>query len=262
MGQKVLADISSVPISVILRTVWNDMGEVFVRLRGQFIIGLSIVVFLEIVASAAVISNNPMFLETFGLLNRIAVLPFEIAIFRLLILDEPTAGYHFAFATPRFQRVLGWSVALWALGTIPPYLPGAITSSEAAKAGMYIAMFVIGIVVMARVVIFLPAIAVDAPGASLGNAFADTSGHAWFVVKAYLAILLPLFLIGVLVPVLMWLGGASDVIIRSGRVTVAANLFFVALGFLMLTAGTIVAARLFMRIGDRVKGVAAPGASE
>jgi hypothetical protein len=256
-----LADISSVPINVILRTVWNDMGEVFVQLRGQFIIGLSIVVFLEIVASAPVISNNPMLLETFGLLNRIAVLPFEIAIFRLLILSEPTAGYHFAFATRRFQRMLGWVVALWAFGTIPPYLLGAITSSEAAMAAVSIIMIVIAIVLLVRIVIFLPAIAVDAPGASFGNAFADSRGHAWFVLKAYVAILLPFILIMVLVPVLVWLGGASGLVSRSGAVTVAAKLFFVSLGFLMLTAGTIVAARLFMRIGDRVKGVA-PGVSE
>lgn len=256
-----MAAISSIPISVILRTVWNDIGEIFTQLCPQFILGFSIVVFLEIIASAAVISNNPVFSETFGLLDRIAVLPFEIAIFRLLILGEPTAGYQFAFESPRFQRMLGWAVALWALGTIPPYLLGAITSSEAAKAAINIAMIVIAVVLLVRIVIFLPAIAVDAPGASLGNAIADTRGHAWFVVKAYLAILLPFVLIIVLVSMLAWLGGAGAGVSRSGRVTVAANVFSAALGFLTLTAATIVSARLFMRIGDRVKG-AAPGAGE
>lgn len=256
-----MAAISSVPISVILRTVWNDIGEIFTQLFPQFILGFSIVVFLEIVASAPAISNNPVFSETFGLLNSIAILPFEIAIFRLLILGEPTAGYQFAFESPRFQRMLGWAVAFWALGNIPPYLLDAITSSEAAKAAINIAMIVIAVVLLVRLAIFLPAIAVDAPGASLGNAFADTRGHAWFVVKAYLSILLPFVLIIVLVPVLVWLGGASAGVSHSGRMTVAANVFYAALGFLMLTAATIVAARLFMRIGDRVKGIA-PGAGE
>jgi hypothetical protein len=252
---------SSIPISVILRTVWNDMREIFARLRGQLMIGFSVVVFLEIIASAPVIANNTVFLEAFGLLNRIAVLPFEIAIFRLLILDEPTTGYHFAFATRRFQRMLGWAVAFWAFGTIPPYLLGAITPSEAAKVAVNVAMIVIGIALMVRLVIFLPAIAVDAPGASLGNAFADSRGHAWFVIKAYVAVLLPYILVVMLAAVLVWLGGASVVSSRSGAGAATRNAFFAALGFPLLTAGMIVAARLFMRIGDRVKGMA-PSAHE
>jgi hypothetical protein len=256
-----LADISSVPINVILRTVWNDMGEMSVRLRGQSIIALSIVVVFEIIASAPAISDNPVFSVAFDLMGTIAILPFEIAIFRLLILGEPTAGYHFAVSTVRFRRMLGWAVAFWALGTIPPYLLGAITSSEAAKVAVNIAMIVIGIAVMVRLVIFLPAIAVDAPGASLGNAFADSRGHAWFVLKAYFAILLPFVLLIILVAVLAWLGGGSEVFGRSGSASVGVSAFSGSLGFLVVTSVTIVQARLFMRIGDRVKGVA-PGVSE
>jgi hypothetical protein len=242
-GANVLAATSSVPISVILRTVWNDMGDIFVRLRGQSVTALSIVVVLRIVGAVPAISSNPVFSETFDLMSTMAILPFEIAIFRLLVLDETATGYHFAISTVRFQRMLGWSVALWAIGTIPIYLPYA--------AG-------IAAIVMA---ILLPAIAVDAPGASIGNAFADTRGHAWFILKAYLTVVLPFVVLILLATVLAWLGGGSDVFSRSGGGSVAGNAFFGALGFLNVTSVAIVSARLLMMIGDRVKGVV-PGAPE
>jgi hypothetical protein len=120
--------------------------------------------------------------------------------------------------------VLGWTVAMWAFATIPTYLAGVIGSSDAASVVVGIAVIVIGIMVIVRLAIFLPAIAVDAPGASVGNAFADTRGHAWFVIKAYLVVLLPL------VPIL------------------------IAAAVLASLGGNIVSSRLFMRIGDRVKG--------
>lgn len=250
-GADVLAATSSVPISVILRTVWNDMGDIFVRLRGQSVIALSIVVVLRIVGSVPAISNNPVFSESFDLMSTMAILPFEIAIFRLLILDETAAGYQFAISTVRFQRMLGWSVVLWAIVTIPIYLPYA--------AG--IAAIVIGIVIMLRMAILLPAIAVDAPGASIGNALADTRGHAWFILKAYLTIVLPFVALIILAGALAWLGGGSDVFSRSGGGSVAGSAFFGALGFLYVTSVAIVSARLLMMTGDRVKGVV-PGAPE
>jgi hypothetical protein len=252
---KPLAAIPSIPIGVILRAVWNDLGEIAFRLRRQSIIALSIVVVLDIVDSASGISSNPVLSEVSGLVSAVAVLPFEIAIFRLLILDEATTGYHFAISTVRFQRMLGWTVAFWAIGNILTYLPGAITSSEAAMA--IIAPFAViftGIVFLMRVAILLPAIAVDAPGASIGNAFADTRGYAWLIVKAFVTALLPSILIFIMAGVLAWLVAGSRALSDSGSgAAVAETAIFSALRFLVAISVTIFQARLFMRIGDRVK---------
>jgi len=57
-----------------------------------------------------------------------------------------------------------------------------VATSQTATAIVSLAilvMFFIVVVVMLRIVILLPAIAVDAPGASIGSVFADTRGHAW-----------------------------------------------------------------------------------
>ena len=255
-GQKSLAAIAPVPLGVIIRTVWNDLGEIFVRLRRQFIVALSIVTFFDFVASAPGISSNPVLSEAFDLMSRIGPVPFEIAIFRLLILDEAAPGYDFAISTVRFKRVLGWTVAFWAIGNIPIYLPGALASSEAAKVLVSIPLIVMifaGIVVMLRIVILLPAIA---PGASIRNVLADTRGHVWFMLKAYLAVLLPSILIIMLAAVLAWLGGGNDALSRTGTGAVAVTAIFSSLGFLVAITVAIVQARLFMRIGDRVKGSA------
>ncbi|QWG19302.1 hypothetical protein KMZ68_05435 [Bradyrhizobium sediminis] len=255
-----MATVSPTPLSTILRTVWEDLGELSVRLRSQSIIGLSVVVVFEIIGSVPAVSGNRLLSEAFGLMSTIALLPFEIAIYRLLILDEATAGYRFEVSTVRFQRMLGWTVVLWALANIPIYLPDAVIPSEGAAAVSSIALIVIGIAVMVRLSILLPAIAVDAPGASVANVLADTRGHAWFIVKAYLAIVAPFVLIVLSAALLAWLAGASEILGRSGRVNPAASAFFGALGFLVVTAFMIVSARLFMRIGDRVKGGAqSPG---
>jgi hypothetical protein len=58
---------------------------------------------------------------------------------------------------------------------------------------------------------------------------------------------------------LAWLGGAHD--IRSGIGSLAADIFAGLLGFLIWTCCVIVSARLFLKIGDRVK-TGGPTASE
>ncbi|QWG24330.1 hypothetical protein KMZ93_05290 [Bradyrhizobium sediminis] len=255
-----MAIVSSTLLSTILRTVWEDLGELSVRLRSQSIIGLSVVVVFEMIGSVPAISGDRLLSEAFGLMSTIALLPFEIAIYRLLILDEAAAGYRFEISTVRFQRMLGWTVALWALANIPIYLPDAVVPSEGAATVSSIALIIIGVAVMVRLSILLPAIAVDAPGASVATILADTRGHTWFIVKAYLAIVAPFVLIVLSAALLAWLAGASDILGRSGRVNPAASAFFGALGFLVVTAFMIVSARLFMSLGNRVKGGAqSPG---
>lgn len=254
MGQKSLAAISSIPVGVILRTVWNDLGEIFVRPRRQSIIALSILVVFESIGSVPAISNNPLLSETFDLMSRIGVLPFEIAIFRLLILDEAAPGYDFAISAVRFKRMLGWTLVFWAIGNLPLYLPRAVASSEAAQVVVGIPLIVIFIAVMLRTVILLPAIAVDATGASIRNVLADTRGHGWFILKANLAVLLPLIPIIILVAVPAWLAGDSDGLGHSGWGVVAGTPLLSSLGYLAAIAIAIVQARLFMRVADRVKG--------
>ena len=249
-----MAIVAPLTAGLILRTLWDDFGELSVRLRSQSIIALSIAVLFEIVGSLPEISDNRLLSEAVNLTSTIGILPFEIAVFRLLILNEATPGYDFAISTVRFQRMLGWTVALWLLASIPTYLADMIAPSEAAGAVFSGIAIVIAIAVMLRLTILLPAIAVDAPGASAVNAVADTRGHAWLILKAYLVILLPILLLIIAAALLAWLGGLSDVSGRSAAGNAALSALVGILGYLTAVAVAIIAARLFMSLGDRVKG--------
>jgi hypothetical protein len=252
---------SSLPVSPILRTVWDDLGELSVRLRSQSIIACASAAFFALIGAIPAISDNRMLADVFDLMGTFVLVPFEIAIYRLLILGEAASGYRFDISTVRFQRMLGWTAGFWLLANIPIHLPGAIASSDGAETIISVVLFALVVFAVLRLTILVPAIAVDAPGTSLRNAFADTGGHAWLIVKAYFIAVLPFILIVISIAGLAWLGGAHDIFGRPGNGSLAASVFFGALGFLIWTCCVVVSARLFMKIGDRVKR-SGPEASE
>jgi hypothetical protein len=254
-----VATTSSLPVSTILRTVWDDIGELSVRLRSQSVIACASTVLFVLIGAIPAISDNRMLAEVFDLIGTFVLVPFEIAVYRLLISGEAASGYRFDISTARFQRMLGWTAGFWLLMKVPLHLPGAVASSDGVEGIISVVLFALVIFAVLRLAIFMPAIAVDAPGASVRNAFADTRGHTWLIVKAYFAALLPFLLIVISIVGLAWLGDGQDV--RSGIGSLAADVFAGLLGFLIWTCCTIVSARLFMQIGDRVK-TAGPAASQ
>ena len=256
MGHPALANVTSLPVRVILRTVWNDLGEVWVRLRRQSVIALAIILVFEIVGAIPEISGNRVLSEAFNLMCKIATLPLEIAIFRLLILDEAEPGYPFAMSTVRFRRMLGWTIGLWAFTSVPGYVVEVVPSTTTAAAVIAVMMVVIGLVVLIRLSLLLPAIAVDAPGASIGNSVADTKGHAWMIVKPYLTIVVVFVLIVMAAAALAGLTGMRGASGSFAKGSVASSVFIGVVAFVALCAGTIVAARLFMSLGERLKGAA------
>ena len=92
------------------------------------------------------------------------LVPFEIAIYRLLISGEAASGYRFDISTVRFQRMLGWTAGFWLLASIPLHLPGAVAPSDGAEVIISVVLFALVIFAVLRLTIFMPAIAVDAPG--------------------------------------------------------------------------------------------------
>jgi hypothetical protein len=248
-----LAARSSASLGIIFRTIWGDVAGVFARLRTLSTIGLSIYLAFEILGLAApVTANNPVLRDLLDAIRSILILPFEIAIYRLLLLGEATSHYNFAISTSRFQRMFGWTLGLWALVNLPPYLLDAFTSFDGVKVLVTIASAVIIIVVMLRLAILLPAIAVDASGASARNSLADTRGRVWFIFKVSLLPLLPLLLITVLEVAFVSRDNATSD--PSSLWTLPRAAFDASLGFMFAVLTTVIASRLFDWIGDRLKG--------
>ena len=60
---------ASLPVSTILRTVWDDLGELSVRLRSQSIIACASAAFFALIGGIPAISDNRMLAEVFDLMG-------------------------------------------------------------------------------------------------------------------------------------------------------------------------------------------------
>lgn len=241
------------------------MAEAFARLRGLSIIGFSIYLAFE-AAEAPIGPNDSLLSDTLDGIRDVLLVPFDIAIYRLLILGEVTSRYSFALDTSsRFQRIAGWTIGLWAFNTLPLHALSLLTpsdlSQEIAVLVARIATMVAGIAVAVRIAIFFPAIASDARGAIIGSVLADTRGRAWFILKAFVIVFLPLLVVTIGMVGLASLGVVSDVSDLSMWSTFPNIMLIGTIGFLTKAANAVMASLLFDWIGDRVKGApsSAPG---
>ena len=100
-----------------------------------------------------------------------------------------------------------------------------------------------------RLAILFPAIAVDAPGASLRHVLADTKARSWLILKSFFIVLLPV-LAGLLA-----VGLISDLDDLPSWWSAARIAFDSPLEFLATVLAAATASRLFGWIGHQVKGV-------
>lgn len=182
--------------------------------------------------------------------------PYYIAVHRLIILGERTGSYLLAPSHLRFQQFFWW----WAALSVVTYLPIALIEMLAPARAMtpfsYLivlaampVILIAVIIVTLRLTIILPAVAVDAPGATWENVIADTKGYVWriflFGLVASLPLIVPAFIIGAIVafgtPTRSWIVSGLSVIFGSVLSVVGLTLFIV------------VASRLYLWIGNRTK---------
>jgi len=241
--------VSSNPsVGVILRSVWDGIVEV-VRSRLLYLLG-GFLIFVSIgKAQSGWAADNTALQLALDALQDILIIPVVIEIYRSLILREAAVNA-WANSPPRMWRMIGWTLVLWLLKTVPFYLSN-LSPSAIANVIATVAAVMVVIVLLVRFAILFPAIAVDAPGASLGNVWADTSGRTWLIVKTYLIWYLPLLAIVVVA------GLITDRVTVSDRLgTLGDN----ALEFLATIVLTVASARLFDWIGHQVKGLPAGAA--
>lgn len=141
----------------------------------------------------------------FGAARGFLLTPFLIAVHRFIILDEVAPRYMLAPLAPRFLRFFGWTLVpalvLLAGSFIQYLLSAAVLPARAVSLGAGVAL-VAGVFVILRLMILFPAIAVDAPGASARNAFADSKGFFWDMFFICLVAMLPLVVLTMLMVVL------------------------------------------------------------
>jgi hypothetical protein len=237
------------------------MAEVFSRLRGLSIIGFSIYLVFE-AGEASMGPDNSLLRDILDCIRDVLLVPFDIAIYRLLILGEVTSRYGFGLNT-RFQRIAGWTIGLWLLNNIALHVMSLVTPSDFIKTIVILAAWIASIAVAIRIAILFPAIASDARGATIRSALADTRGRVWFILKASLIVFLPLMVVTIAMLGLASLGVVGDVSDPSTWSALPQVMLIGIIGFLTQAANAVLASLLFGWIGDRVKGTpsSSPGGS-
>jgi hypothetical protein len=184
------------------------------------------------------------------------ITPYLIAVHRFIILGEVTTSYQLTPGEPRFLHFFGWWLVILVLIFVPFLLATALPTTVFLL-GVRAIVFIVAMIVGMRVIILLPAVAVDAPGASWSRAMADTRGYTWRILFIVLLATLPLAFVRIIVSRLLGdLGIMAVTSVPSGpplTAQVALAIFNGAIRVIAYTLAVVIASRLYERLGDRVK---------
>jgi hypothetical protein len=238
-------------VTMAYRDAWNAISAMPALAAAALVIILAISVLEYVLPLRALVLTSLGALLTFllGIARNFLITPVMIAVHRFIVLDEVTPGYVMALSQRRFQLFFGW---LLALTTVTALMSLAATAFAGLSFGIVFAFeFVVAIVmviVMLKLAILFPAIAVDAPGATATNAWADSKGHAWRIfLIIFLASLPVLVVMTAFVPIFgidpragRGLGAIAGLVVGG-----VANVFL----FIVYVA---IASRLFQSLADRL----------
>ena len=136
-----------------------------------------------------------------GIVESFLTAPLAIAIHRHVILGEVTQSYVFRLSDHRFLRFFYFSFTLALAQTILIFIaiqffPESFSTpvtGDVKGPGFAVTMAIMfGIlIVLGRLILVFPAAAVDAPGATWGNAWRATQGHFWTIVFVFVVVTVP-----------------------------------------------------------------------
>ena len=251
----------------IFSAAYWDMTRAFGSLRRMVLIaaGIFLVQLLAYAIVPRLVTHHPVGRLICGLL--IAILfaylltPFVLAVHRFIVLGEVTTRYRFEPQSLRFKLMfyclvafaLGQIIPEFLLTLVAPPQPDVVNYTtrppEPPRNSWALAVLPVLIavaVITTRLLVLLPAVATDAPGATWQNAFADSKGHFWFTFWVLTLTVLPvLFGIIVLVALLalvkpMWLSGLAIILVTLAGIVLATVL------------GAAVASRIYLAFGNRL----------
>jgi hypothetical protein len=201
---------------------------------------------------------QPVLRQAFLIALCFLLTPFLLAIHRFVLLGEVPTRYRLDPTRRRFQLVFGWLAVSAFLAGVPSFLEDLAAARdpfyEMARAfdgaGPSTLVWAARLAVFTTVhhlLVLFPAVAVDAPGATWQNALRDTHDHIWFAIAVTFLPFIPIGLLGVLVAPLLRVGNGTLIGVIVGMLWLGAC-FLVA-----LTLVSVIAARLYQAVGDRLK---------
>jgi hypothetical protein len=182
-------------------------------------------------------------------LSTVLLVPFQIGAYRMILLGEQPSRY-LAYYSERFLPYLKWAMLFWLPTAAVEFAPEAHLVSVLVLIGFAM----VAVVVTVRLAVLFPALAAGRIDVTAKDAWHDTQGKIWTVIRVMLVVIVPLTAI-----VVVWIAGMVMLSMTEGtsspsiwelmlRTVLTSAVMLVATTVLMATA-----ALLFDLIGDRVK---------
>jgi len=181
--------------------------------------------------------------------------PIEFALFRLLILAEKPTGHGFDSGSQRFRNFLRWTLIFQIMGA-PTSFFLHYGSDVLGTFGIFAfgVLLAIELYIVFRLALLLPALAAGGEGVTLRDAWADSRGRLWWIIKIVIGALLPI--LAIYIPAQYAFGysgvedGVADLRIWRGWVLALFEATMDLVMALLLLAATALA---FLWVGNRVK---------
>ena len=199
---------------------------------GFFLSGLGFALFGELVRLAVYIG--------FGFVTA----PYLIAIHRLILLGKVATRYDLELSDPRLRRFFGWTIVFALLSAAPAMLLSIWPSPGFGLGVLALVLAIAALIVTVRLIVVLPAVAVDSDRVTWQNAMADTAGFAGRIFLVCLAATLPVGLAAFI------LSAFSH---GFGLLAFVAVLIQGTAGLIIASLLTAIAARIYELLADRVR---------
>jgi hypothetical protein len=175
------------------------------------------------------------------------VAPFIIAVHRFVLQGDIARRYRDERNRARARVIVPWLLAFVLATNTPSFLSKLLFDPSGLDAITYLLIWtVLSLFLTIRLIILVPALAVDAPGATWQNTYADTRGHAWYIFGALLLPFLPFLVIGIVLAMATASNGHPA---RTSLVFVTA---LSAMNIVQLPLGVIIISRLYQILGHRL----------
>ena len=253
------------PILPTLVAAYRDLGRLLTAMRAvmlsAFFIMLATSVAAELVPQR--LWDQELAGEALGFaqnaVEAFLLTPIVIAIHRFVILDKITPNYTVPIGEPVFGIFFGWLLALKVLVGLPFDLLGVVQTLDWSLPASVLALvlaLIAAVGVSLRLTILLPALAVEAPGATPSHALADTKGHALRVLALFFLALAP-WLAATIGGVLLLGRGAT---ITGSPLAMLSLVMGGVLQTILLALTAVIASHAFMALAAQVKRAAEPHA--
>jgi len=190
----------SLPVMRTLAAAYRDWRRTLLALR--MLVVSAFLILAALAAVAELVPESLWFQNIAGSALNLAddaiwallVTPIVIAVHRFVIQDVVTSAYTLPLGDPIYRKFFVWLFALKVLSGLPFDLLGAMQAFEwplwASTLG-FAAALVAAIGLSLRLLILLPALAVQAPGATGAHALADSKGYALRLFAIFFLALFP-----------------------------------------------------------------------